>query len=77
VTKGDALEFHHPVDRPAADLAAEAVPQVLCRRDDQAGGVVFVEGAACRQILAQALELQAGRLDQALHADFSLEPLDV
>ena len=52
VAEAHALGFHHPVDRPAADLAAIAVPQVLPRRHDQRGFPVVVEWAATVQVLA-------------------------
>jgi hypothetical protein len=42
----DAVFLHHPIYRAAAHPAAEAVTQVLGGGHDQAGGVVFVEGAA-------------------------------
>jgi hypothetical protein len=52
------------------------VPQVLRRRDDQAGGVVLVERAASEHVLAAALEFDPRVLEQALHADLVFEPLE-
>ena len=67
MAKRHALELHHPVDRPAATLAAKAVPQVLCRRNHQAGFAILMKRTASGQVLAHALELDAGGLNEPLH----------
>ena len=77
VAEGDALGFHHPVDRAAADLAAKAVPQVLGRRHDQGCLPVLVERAVAVQILALALQLDAGRFHQPLDRHLRFQPLQL
>ena len=72
MTETDAVLFDDPINRATGSTAAEAVPQVFCGRDHQAGGVVFVERTFASQILAGFLEFDASRLDQALHRDFTL-----
>jgi transcriptional regulator with XRE-family HTH domain len=72
-----AARLHDPVDRPATDLAAEAVPQVLARTHHQARLAVIVEGAATQPVLARLLELDARGLDQALHAHLVFQPLQL
>ena len=52
------------------------MPQFLGRRDDQAGGVVVMEGATARQVLAGFLQRNARRLDQTLNRDLNFQPLD-
>jgi len=66
MAEGDALGFHHPVDRAAADLAAKAVPQVLGRRHDERGLPVVVERAAPMQVLAHWPQRHPRGLDQPL-----------
>ena len=68
MAKRDALELHHPVNRPSTTLAAKAVPQVFRWRHDQAGGVVVVEGALARQVFTHFLQRHA-RLTQQSFAD--------
>ena len=53
------LFFDDPVDRGTCSTAAEAVPEVFVRSDDQAGGGVFMKGATICQVTACFLELDA------------------
>jgi hypothetical protein len=69
MAKAHALELHHPVNRPTTDLATKAVPQVLGRGHDQAGGIVGMKRATPGQVFAQLLQVNTSRLDQALRAD--------
>ncbi len=57
-----ALLLHHPVDRPAPQTAAEAVPQVLRRRDGQRRLIVVMERAAAEAVLAGLRQGDAGAL---------------
>jgi len=52
VAEGHTLGFDHPVDRPAAHLAAEAVPEVLHRSNHERGLGIVVERAAPEEVLA-------------------------
>ena len=72
MAEGYAVLLHDPVDGATADAAAEAVPEVLGRGHYQAGGGVFVEGAAAQAILAGGLEFDAGGFDQAFDGYFFL-----
>ena len=64
MAEAHALAFHHPVDHPAANIAAEAAEQVLGHTDRQRRRVVLVERAAPHHVLAPLLELHPRRLDQ-------------
>jgi hypothetical protein len=77
VAEAHAASFHHPIDGATTDPAAEAVPQVLARRHDQAGRGVLVERAAPRHVLAAALEFDPRGLDQTLDLDLCLLTLDL
>jgi hypothetical protein len=62
--------LHHPVNRPAANLAAKAVPQVLVRGDDQRSRLVGVERADAGEVPSAFFKHHPAGLDQALHRDF-------
>ena len=78
VAEGDALGAHHPVDHGASRLAgAEAVPEILARRDHETRLAVVVEGAEPEEVGAVALEPDPARLGQALERDLALQSLDL
>ena len=63
-----AVYFHGPVDYRAAGLTgAQAVPEILLRRDHQRGAVVVVKWAAPQPIGAVTREFNAGGFDQPLY----------
>jgi hypothetical protein len=72
----DAVLFDDPINRPARRAAAEAVPEILRRRDDQRGGGILMERAMPNEVLAGFLQFNVGTLDQALYRYLIFQPLD-
>ena len=57
VRKGKVLDVHDEVDHAAALLAAEAVIDLLVRRDGEGAGFLTVEGAQAKEVAALAGQL--------------------
>lgn len=78
VPEREAVVPHEEVDHAAARPAAEAVEEVLARRDDEAGRLVVVEGIAAGQVpAAVGFQLDALGADQGREVRLPLDPLQL
>jgi hypothetical protein len=69
---------HHPIHHAAAGAArAQAVPEVLLRRDHQRGLAVVVEGAQAQEVRAVTTQHHAALLDQRRQVRLALDALDL
>ncbi|RLE33477.1 MAG: hypothetical protein DRJ61_07170 [Acidobacteria bacterium] len=64
MTEAHAFGLHDPVDDGAALSTAEAVPEILRRRDDQRRAFVVVQDAQAHEVFALGLELDSARSHQ-------------
>jgi hypothetical protein len=77
VPEAHAFGRHHPVHhRAALATGAEAVPEVLLRRDDQRRILVVVKRTQTNKVVAMRLELHPTRLRQPPHRNLPLQPLE-
>ena len=68
MAEADAIGTHHPLDHISARVAgSQAVPEILCRRDNQRGRPVVVERALADQVRTLPRQLDPPRLGQPLH----------
>jgi len=77
VAEADPISLHHPIDDGSTHLTgSHAMPQVGLGADDQAGGPIFVKGAAHHQVFAVLFEGVPLGLHQADQGYLTFDALD-